>query len=241
MYDIHCHILSGVDDGSGSMTDSLEMAKLAADSGIKAIVATPHCNMPDVFGNYWSYEFDRRVSELNEALSLKRIPLEVYTGQEIFAHGDIVQKLRSNELVTLNFSRYILVEFDFNSHEKYILETVQKTVAAGYVPIVAHPERYALYSDMPEAVRQLRRTGALVQLNSGSIKGSFGYYPAQTADYLLSNQLADFVASDAHSQYSRTPDLSHAHESVCENYSYEYADLLFDKNPLNVINNKEIR
>ena len=187
MYDIHCHILPGVDDGSGSITDSLEMAKIAADSGIKAIIATPHCNMPDVFDNFWSCELDRKVSELNSALDSRGIPLTVYTGQEIFAHGDIVGKLRSNELVTLNFSRYVLVEFDFYAHEKFILETVQELVSAGYVPVVAHPERYALYSKSPETAIQLRRAGALVQLNSGSIRGSFGYYPEQAADYFLSN------------------------------------------------------
>ena len=109
------------------------------------------------------------------------------------------------------------------------------------MPIVAHPERYAFVAEDKYSAAKLKKLGALLQVNSGSLTGDFGTKPKRSAESILKNQLADFVASDAHSQYSRTPDLSKAHEFVCENFSYEYADLLFKINPKRVINNEEIR
>lgn len=241
MFDIHCHILPCVDDGSGSFTDSLEMAEIAARSGIRGIVATPHCNMPGVFENFWSADFDAKVKQLNDILQSRNIPITVYPGQEVFAYGDIIERIKNNELITLNNSRYLLVEFDFSVSEREMLKYLQMITAQGYVPIVAHPERYLIFGETPEMIRDIRSAGALVQVNSGSVTGNFGYYPERAASYFLANQLADFVASDAHSQYSRTPDLFPVHEIICENYSYEYADLLLDKNPQKVVNNKEIR
>lgn len=241
MFDIHCHILPCVDDGSGSMIDSVEMAELAVRSGTCGIIATPHCNVPGAFENLWSAEFDAKVKELNDILLKRNIPVTVYPGQEIFAYGDIIERIKNNELITLNNSGYLLVEFDFSASEREMFKYIQSITTEGYVPIVAHPERYFLFGETPETVRGIRSAGALVQVNSSSITGNFGYYPERAASYFLANQLADFVASDAHSQYSRTPDLFRVHEIICENYSYEYADLLLDENPLKVINNKEIR
>lgn len=241
MFDIHCHILPCVDDGSGSLVDSLEMAALAAESGTSGIIATPHCNIPGVFENFWSAEFDSKVKELNALLMSRNIPVTVYPGQEVFACGDIINRLKDNSLITLNYSRYLLTEFDFDTSEQEMLKTLEMLKAQGYVPVVAHPERYLVFGEQPETIRRIRSVGALVQVNSGSIKGSFGYYPERSASYFLANQLADFVASDAHSQYIRTPDLFQVHEIICENYSYEYADLLLENNPQKVINNKEIR
>ena len=240
MFDIHCHILPCVDDGSGSLIDSIEMAELAACSGTNGIIATPHCNVPGALENFWSADFNAKVKELNDILLSRKVPITVYPGQEIFAHGDIIARLKNNELITLNNSRYFLVEFDFSVSEQEMVKCLQTITAEGYVPVIAHPERYLIFGETPETIRRIRSVGALVQVNSGSVKGSFGYYPERTASYFLTNQLADFVASDAHSQYLRTPDLFQVHEIICENYSYEYADLLLESNPQRVINNKEI-
>lgn len=241
MTDIHCHILSGIDDGAGNMTDSLEMARLAADNGTKAIFATPHCNMPGVFENFRSAQLEQKLVDLQKALKEHEIALTLYSGQEIYLEDSFLQRLKKNELITLNGSRYVLVELDFYERADEAYKKTEALVSEGYVPIVAHPERYAFVGEDEDAVRRLRRTGALIQLNSGSFRGSFGRMPAKIAVNVMKDQLADFVASDAHSQYSRTPDLSQVHEFICENFSYEYADALLRNNPECVINNYEIR
>lgn len=241
MTDIHCHILYGVDDGSGDMADSLEMAQLAAENGTKAICATPHCNMPHYFENSWSTQLEQKLSDFQRKLDDRGIKLKVYSGQEIYLEEGFLQLLKRNELITLNRSRYALAELDFYERADEAYKKISSLVSEGYVPIVAHPERYAFVAEDEGAVKKLRRLGALIQINSGSLSGSFGKTPAAVADGILHGRLADFVASDAHSQYSRTPDLSQAHEYVCENFSYDYADVLFRTNPQCVINNDEIR
>lgn len=241
MYDIHCHIFPGVDDGSGSIVDSVEMAMVAAGSGVKGIIATPHCNIPGIYENYWSSDFDSRLEKLNNELKKKNVPLTVYPGQEVFAYGDIFNRLKRGEIITLNHSDYVLIEFDFGTYESEVYSVVQKIIAEGYKPIVAHPERYGFAYEIPDSVKKINNMGALIQLNGDSICGKLGYRSMQVSKYVLANSLADFVASDAHSQYSRTPDLTEAHEIVCTFFSYDYAELIFNDNPLKVINNKEIR
>lgn len=240
MYDIHCHIFPAVDDGSGSFNDSVEMACIAASCGVKSVVATPHCNVPGMFENYWNARFEETLRNLNEALVFKGIPITVYKGQEIFAHGDIVSGLRNGDLITLNGSRYVLIEFDFDTSENEAIETVKKIKSEGYVPIVAHPERYGFVFENPVSIKKICSSGGLIQLNSGSIKGSFGPYVQKLAGAVLKSGVAHFVASDAHSQFSRTPDITEAHEIVCNGFSYDYAKLLFENNPLRVINDEEI-
>ena len=240
MFDIHCHILPAVDDGSGNMSDSIEMAQLAAESGTKGIVATPHCNIPGMFDNYWSNELENKVRSLQIELKEKGIPVTIYSGQEVFLSRHFDERLKNREFITLNNSRYMLVELDFMIDEVSAVSKLKHLAAEGYVPIVAHPERYGFVIENPSVIKKIRSSGCLVQINCGSILGDFGGYIKKTADIIIRNSLADFIASDAHSQYSRTPVLSDVHELICENYSYDYADLLLRTNPLNVLEDKLI-
>lgn len=241
VYDIHCHIIPNIDDGSGSLNDSVEMAVLAAKAGTKAMIATPHCNIPDLVDNYWSESFDKKILQLNEELSNRKIPVVIYPGQEIFYHGDVLTLLKRGRLVTLNNSEYVLIEFDFDTGEAEVFSAVQALVSQGYKPIIAHPERYGFAYENPDSIGMLKSSGAFIQVNGDSIIGRLGSKPMKVSRYMLEKQLVDIVASDAHSQYLRTPDLSEVHEFVCSCFSYDYADLIFNNNPLCVLNNKEIR
>lgn len=240
MFDIHCHILPGVDDGSGNMSDSIEMAQLAAESGTKGIIATPHCNIPGVFENYWCDTFADKVRTLQAELNARNIPVSIYPGQEIFLSRNFEDHLKKGEFITLNNSRYMLAELDFRIDEASAVSRLKYLVSQGYVPVIAHPERYGFVIENPSIIKKLRSEGCLVQLNGGSMMGYFGRYIQKTAELIICNSLADFIASDAHSQYSRTPALSDVHELICANISYDYADVLFRINPLKVLDNKTI-
>lgn len=240
MFDIHCHILHGVDDGSGNLSDSIEMAQLAAESGTKGIIATPHCNIPGMFENYWNEELAAKVQTLRRELDIRGIPVTVYPGQEVFLSKHFDEYLKNGDFITLNNSKYMLAELDFRIDEASAVSRLSKLVSEGYVPVVAHPERYGFVIENPSAITRIRSLGCLVQLNGGSLTGAFGTYIQRTADIIIHNRLADFVASDAHSQYSRTPNLANAHELICENISYDYADVLFRLNPVKVLNNETI-
>lgn len=240
MIDIHCHILDGVDDGSYCVSDSVEMARVAMEGGTRAIVATPHACAPGLPENAWGEALQSKLRKLNEALAAARMDLRILPGQEIFCDEDIVPRLKSGELIPLNGSRYVLIEFDFYARSEAILDTADTLCAEGWTPVIAHPERYEAIKEDEQNAYRLKRLGCLLQLNKGSLFGDFGRGAQNASHGLLSGSLADFIASDAHSPYVRTPFLADGHEMVSELYSLDYADLLFRVNPERLIENKQI-
>ncbi|MGM9681694.1 MAG: tyrosine-protein phosphatase [Eubacteriales bacterium] len=240
MFDIHCHILPGVDDGSGNTSDSIEMARLAHSSGVLGIIATPHCNLPGVIKNYWSDDMSEKVDRLQQKFRQLGIPVSVYPGQEVFLSSGYLEMLRMGKLIGLNRSAYLLVEFAMEEDSREAYRKLQQITAEGYTPVVAHPERYGFVQEQKDAPSRIKEVGGLLQLNKGSIKGSFGTATMETAHRILRRHQADFVASDAHSQYRRTPYLAEIHEMISECYSFDYADLLLKVNPSKVIENSEI-
>ena len=85
---------------------------------------------------------------------------------------------------------------------------------------------------------QVFHIGAVLQLDAGNLSGMYGPDAAQTARYLLRSQLADCIASDAHSPYIRCADLSGEHEEISIRYSRSYAELLFSENPRRIIEDR---
>ncbi len=240
MTDIHCHIIFGVDDGSDCLAESVEMARIADDSGTRWIAATPHANIPDSAGSYWGPAFEEKLAELNAAIEKARLGVRVFRGQEVFAAGDLTALVKSGDVITLNGSRYLLTEFDFYGRSEHMFSTCESLLAEGIVPIVAHPERYAAVQSDEDAAFTLREMGCLLQLNRGSLFGAFGKKAEDTAHRLLYETQADFIASDAHSPYMRTPFLEDAHAMVSELYSPDYADYLLRENPALALEDKDI-
>lgn len=240
MVDIHCHILPGLDDGSDNTEESLRMARIAVNSGTNAIIVTPHSNIPDSFQNYFDRDYADSFIAFKELLKAESIPLRIYPGHEIFASGDIGGLIKKRKLLTLAGSDYPLVEFGFTEDAESVYSKLRMLVAEGLTPIVAHPERYAFVAEDDFAPYRLKAIGCLLQINKGSLKGNFGREAYIASDYILENELADFVASDAHSPYIRTPYLADAYEIISENHSEDYANLLLNINPESVIHNKKI-
>lgn len=240
MIDIHCHILPGVDDGSGNLNDSIEMAQMAAASGIQSVVATPHCNIPDVYQNQWGPNLQELLCRLQNEILARNIPITLFAGQEVFLASDFLKLMKEGKLISINHSRYFLVELNAYENATIALRKLQQIVAEGYVPIVAHPERYRFVQAQADMVYCMKELGCLIQINKGSLKGRFGHGAKKCAFDILRNHDADFVASDGHSQYSRTPYLEDAYEIICEHFSADYADFLLKDNPKKVLQNEKI-
>lgn len=240
MYDIHCHIIPGVDDGADSISEAVEMLNIAASNRTKGIICTPHSNIPQSFGNYWDEKLEEKFNAISQEIRKRNIPIEIYKGHEVFMAGDFLGHIRNGELITLNNSEYILVEFHPLEKESSAYKKLALLTAEGYKPIVAHPERYAFVIEQEDAVANIKEIGCLIQMNKGSLKGRFGHAVMHTAHRILENRSADFVASDAHSPYRRTPNLTDVHEMISTEYSADYADYLLKINPHNVILNKPI-
>ena len=239
MVDIHLHILPGVDDGSPSMESSLEMAQLALESGVQAVIATPHCNLPEeICLNAKSVQV--HVAELRRALEQAEIPLQVYGGMEIFGTPHTAQRLQRGQLCTLAGSRYPLIEFPFEDYARTATEILDSVLQLGLRPIVAHPERYRYTQSNPRLINLWVEMGCLLQINRGSLFGRFGRHAEALAHGLLERNFVSFVASDAHSPTARTPWLRDAAEFLLREYPKEVAWALLEENPRRVLQHQEI-
>lgn len=240
MIDIHAHILPGIDDGAEDIYDTLEMARMAVDSGVKAMVATPHCNLPGLFDNYFSDAYVKVFQDSVQALAREKIPLRLYPGMEAFATYNLPDLLVDGKIMPLNQSRYVLVEFSFDEDPDFATDLLRRMCAVGAKPVVAHAERYEFIQDRPQIAYQWRLSGCVIQVNKGSFQGRFGRKAQRIAYRMLKHNLVSVVASDAHSPFQRTPYMLDAYEEVCEEYSKRCTDLVFKHNPERICNNSPI-
>ena len=230
MIDIHAHILPGVDDGSPSMEASVEMARLALESGVRAMIATPHCDLPGE-GCVAARDIPLRVDILTQALREANLPLRIYRGMEIFGTPETAARLKSGALCTLASSRYPLIEFPFSDYGQQATEILRSVRRLGLRPIVAHPERYAYTQAEPTLLNTWVKIGCLLQINRGSMLGRFGERAETLAHRMLERGFVSFVASDAHSPTIRTPWMRDAAAFLLREYPSELAWKLLDQNP----------
>lgn len=231
MIDLHCHILPGVDDGAASLEESLSMARLAVDSGVRAIAATPHCDPESGFDNYRSRELAQRFLRLEQAVQREKLPLRIHAGMEVFVTPSTPRLLREGQLLTLGGSRYLLAEFDFQCGAPFAERMLSALRQEGVRPVVAHPERYRFVQRDPERLFRWLEEGYVLQLNKGSFFGRFGEGAARTAHWCLREGCIHLIGSDAHSPYQRTTRLSDIHEYISGAASQRLADLLLKDNP----------
>lgn len=234
MIDLHCHILPGLDDGSGSFEESLEMARVAANQGVRAIVATPHC-VEDR-----TREVRSGVKMLRELLQEAHIPLELYSGMEIFGTYDTARCLRRNKLLTLNDSRYPLIEFHFHTDGEEETDILEDVIDAGYTPLVAHPERYNCICANPELANHWKDMGCLFQINRGSLLGRFGPKAQQMGMELVYRGFATVVATDAHSPVVRTPRMKDVYQLLAREISPLAAEALLRRNPESILKDEQL-
>ena len=240
MIDIHSHILPGIDDGADDIYDTLEMIKMAEKSGTKAIVATPHCNIPGMFDNYFGKEYVDRYQKVVEAVKKEEIPVKIYPGMEAFGTEDLPELIVNGKIMPINQGRYILVEFPFDSEPKYVFGLLKRIKEVGAIPVIAHPERYEFVQDNPHVAYVWRKKGYAVQVNKGSFEGRFGRMARKTAYRMLSHNMISVVASDAHGHGQRTPYMKKIYEHLAQERTTEYMDILFRKNPLQICANKPL-
>jgi len=239
MIDLHTHILPGIDDGSDSMEETLRMIELAVESGTKEIVATPHCNIPGLYDNYYGEWYDELFDSTKRIIE-ENFDITVYPGMEVFLTYDTDNLIDEGNVITINQSRYMLVEFGFGENEDFAFMMLDKILKKGLVPILAHVERFRFIQRHPELVSKLIDKGVVIQVNKGSFVGHFGKKEQQTAYYLLRHKLIHFIASDAHGSNYRTPYMKDIFNSLKMDSSEEYLRLLFEENPKRILEDKKV-
>lgn len=234
MIDLHSHILPELDDGSQSLEESLAMARMAVQSGVTVMVATPHCMDDRAQQVYAAWRL------LREALRDTEIPLKLYLGMEIFGTADTVRLLRAGRLFPLNGSQYPLIEFSFRSTGEEETQILYQVLRAGYRPLVAHPERYGYVRENPELINLWTKMGCLLQVNRGSLLGRFGPGAQRMAAELVERGFVTAVATDAHSPRVRTPWMKDIQILLSQEYSPQLARKLLLQNPQHILRNEPL-
>ncbi len=239
MLDLHTHIIPGVDDGSKNMDETIEILKNAKLAGYSGVVATPHY----IEGSYSTNNSDKMkyIKDIKTELKLQNIDLEIYTGNEVFITDTIENLLYYAKISSINNSKYILIELPMAGGSNGLQSCIFKVFSLGYIPIIAHPERYSFVQKDPNKLLDYIDQGVLFQLNSGSLFGHYGKTAEKTARILIKHNMVQFVATDTHSgkssSYSQISDVC----KLISKLTYvENVDILMNKNPNDVINNKKI-
>lgn len=230
MIDIHSHILPFVDDGSDGMEKSLSMLRKCMQEGVTDLILTPHHRRTFVASRE---KLQAEFMALEEAKKQSGINVNLYLGQEIYYKNDTKELLNKGELLALNGSKYILIEFGFFEYRD-VAEAVYELKAAGYIPVVAHPERYTYFS-LSDA-QEVKELGGLIQVNAPSISGDSKKACLKKVKRLFKEGLVDFVSSDAH--YGRNGSMAEAYKWVKKKFGTETAEKTFTLNAKKIIESR---
>lgn len=217
MIDLHCHILPGVDDGSKTMEESLDMARMAVEEGITHLLATPH-HMNRNWMNDKNKVIDL-VSQVQAELDKEGIPLTLYPGQEVRIYGDILEDIEKDTLLfTDELQQYILIEFPTSSIPAFTERLFYDLQSNGKTPVIVHPERNRAILEDPDKLKELVEHGALAQLTAASYTGGFGKEIQKLSKQLIEADLVHFIASDAHNTENRAFHMKEAHDQFIKEY-----------------------
>lgn len=238
MIDIHSHILPGLDDGASDLATSVQMARVAVADGITCMACTPHI-LPGLYENtalgIWT-----AMERLQDVFDREDIPLDLVMGADVHVAPDLVDKLTSGVVPTLNGSRYFLLEPSHRVLTPRLEEFAERLIGAGFIPIVTHPERLQWIRSAFGVIQNLNRIGCLMQITAGSVLGEFGKVPLYYAEKLLDEGRVDIMASDAHGIGKRRPTLARARDAVAERVGESEAAAMVDARPAAVLSDQPL-
>jgi protein-tyrosine phosphatase len=199
MIDLHSHVLPGVDDGAVDEFESRSMLERWAGFGFTAVAATPHLNGAPA-PNYLA-EVDDAMDRVSQLATEHGISL--ISGFEIMLHPGLPRLLESGATLTIGDSNAVLIEVPFMQWPAFTEDTIFNLQAAGFQPVLAHPERYSAVQGNPDLALSLARRGVVLQITYASLVGVLGRTVQRTAEFLLQSESHFILAGDAHSQGQR--------------------------------------
>ena len=206
MIDLHSHILPGIDDGAPTLEVALEMARLAVADGIKTMACTPHIYPGMYLNDAQGIQGARDV--LQAELAAQGINLQLVIGADVHLVPDLLEGVRAGRVPTLNGSRYLLLEPSHHVAPPRFEESVFQLVAAGYTPVITHPERLTWIETHHDVFVAMIRQGAWMQITAGALTGAFGKRAKYWGERFIGEGHTHILATDAHSSTRRRPCLS---------------------------------
>ena len=193
--DIHSHILPGIDDGSENLAQSTDLLSRLNTIGFSKCIVTPH-TLPEI----WENTSEGITATFNSTKLQLKEPLNnmLYrAASEYMINEAFLQRLQTEPLLTLK-DNYVLIEMSYMNPPLALKEIIFEIQLKGYQPLLAHPERYLFYHNTTKMYEALKKLEVQFQLNLLSTVGYYGSAVAKTADFLLKENLIDFVGSDVH-------------------------------------------
>lgn len=236
--DIHCHILPGLDDGAGSMEESMEMLRIAEKAGITDIIATPHFKAGR--RNPGPETIRERIRQVHREAAERGICVNLYPGSEVLFSSGLEEALEEGKICTLNNSPYLLVEFSPGDSYRSIRNALDEVLGMELVPVIAHVERYGCMLEDWKNAESLRTMGARIQVNASSVTGKAGIRARKLAGTLLARQLVDYIGTDAHGSISRTPDMGKCIKQLDRKCEDSYIEKIVCGNAMKLLEPQEL-
>lgn len=219
-----------MDDGARDEAMSLEMLRIAFESGTTDIVATPHSNGEF---EYRPALIDERIAYLNDRTGGRP---RVLRGCDLHLSFDnISAALEDTKKFSINGKRYVLVECSDLNISAQMDRVLDQLLAVDLVPVVTHPERNPILRREAQTLEKWVNLGCLVQVTALSVLGGFGKKAHAAAHELLSKGMVHVLASDAHDPEHRHPRLDECFAAVSGRYGRETAELLLNHHPKKII------
>ena len=244
--DIHSHLIPGLDDGSTSLFETIEMLRHAYDRDTRSLVATPH--MFASFGNtepllvYDTYvAMVKRLQRVSKGHGQEFLrEMAIYLGAENFVSPEFLEALKKRDVLTLNGSRYLLVEFPPYLPFVTAESAVDRILEIGLIPVLAHVERYGFLDRNPGRLARLKKKCCVVQVNAESIVDFKGRGLSKAVIPFFEHRLVDIVASDGHDVHSRPPSLDAAYGTLAAAYPEPAVAAWMWENPARILHDRPI-
>lgn len=196
--DMHCHILPGIDDGSPDIETSVNLVNGLIRLGLKGAVATPHI-IGDLYRNDET-TIAAAFRLLDQELKARGLDFKLTYAAEYMLDSYFIDLLDNGTKLLTIMDNLVLTEFSYLSRPQHVEEICFRIQTEGYVPILAHPERYPYFHSSPDLYAHLSDLGFKLQLNLLSLTGIYGKETRKAARFIIDNDLVSFIGTDIHHQ-----------------------------------------
>ena len=232
-FDLHSHILCGVDDGAKSVDEMIAMLEMAYEDGTRALCLTPHY-APHMFG-VRQEQCKKAFEYLKKYAAQKHPDMQLYLGNELGYNHNGLAALDAGECWSINNSRYVLIDFPESVVFFELQSSVERLQGAGYLVILAHTERYRCLHREVRWIEEFVENGGIVQLNASSCCGGWGRAAEKQWKKLIRRGLAHIISSDGHNLTTRLPKMSVCMPFLKKHYNEEAINLITWENAARVV------
>ncbi len=233
MFDLHCHLLPGIDDGATDLEMALAMARIAASDGIQTVACTPHI-YPGMYDNT-ADGIRAAIVALQAELDARGIALQLVLGADVHLDPALIQGIRAGRVPTLASSRYLLLEPPHHVAPPRFEDAVFALMTAGIVPVITHPERLSWVESHFDVFERLVARGAWMQITAGALTGRFGRRVQYWGERFIGEGQAHLLATDAHHPQRRPPLLAEAREAAARLVGAEEAGHMVLTRPAGIV------